>query len=310
MSDGELKKAKMTGAEKAPIVASIVALALIVIKLTVGLYSGAMVLIASAVDSGLDFLVSVFNFFAIRYSEKPSDEIYNYGRGKLKAIASVLEGGVIVVSAIFIALTAIHKIINQNEIQHTSAAMAVMVVSTLITGLLVMYLSRVARETGDLVVKADALHYKVDLWSNLGILLALFIIAKTNLFILDPIFSIGIAIYIVVEAVKLIREGVFMLMDRALDTELVEQIVAILEDKDNKVTSHHLLKTRQAAQTFFVDVHLVYHRHISLLEAHASSEKIEKRIRKLNKHQWVINCHLDPIDDLKRDITVHKKAGV
>lgn len=304
MADSNKKKKNDTSARRAPVVASLVALSLVIIKVGVGVYSGAVVLIASAVDSGLDFLVSVFNYFAIRYAEKPSDETFNYGRGKLKAIASVFEGLLIVASALFIIVTAILKIQTEGEIQHTSAAVIVMIISTLMTAALVVYLGRTAKRTGDLVVKTDALHYKVDLWSNLGILVVLLVISQVKLFILDPIISIGIAIYIVYEAVKLIHEGFLMLMDRALDSDLVDRIVEILEENEH-VTSYHLLRTRRSAHINYMDVDLVFYRHISLWEAHKASEKIEKKIRDLTQDEWVINCHLDPVDDLKKDLIIH-----
>ncbi len=75
----------------APLVAGATALVLVAVKLGVGVYAGAMVLIASAVDSGLDFLVSLFNAYAVRGAEKPRDARYNYGRGKLEGLAAFLE---------------------------------------------------------------------------------------------------------------------------------------------------------------------------------------------------------------------------
>ena len=53
------------------------------IKLAIGITSGSVAVLASAIDSILDMFVSIFNYFAISNSEKPADKIFNYGRGKI-----------------------------------------------------------------------------------------------------------------------------------------------------------------------------------------------------------------------------------
>jgi len=65
--------------KKAPIVAMSVAFFLSVIKFIVWLISGSVSLLSSAMDSLLDTWVSIFNFFAIKFSQNPADEDHNYG---------------------------------------------------------------------------------------------------------------------------------------------------------------------------------------------------------------------------------------
>ena len=79
--------------------------------------------------------------------------------------------------------------------------------------------------------------------------------------------------------------------------------LAFKEIKENKIVhSFHLLKTREAANQTFVEVHLVFDNLISLVEAHKVSDSIESKIKKLDKKRdWNITIHLDPYDDLKVD---------
>ena len=286
----------------APVIASATALVLVLIKVVAGFYSGSMVLIASAVDSGLDFLVSVFNFVAIRHSEKPTDEFFNYGRGKIEGLAAVFEGLIIAGSSVLLVVSAMIKLIARQPVEHTDWAILVMVVSILMTASLTLFLSRLAKRSGSLVLQSDALHYKVDLWTNLGIIAALALISQTGWHFIDPLFSILIALIIFKETFKLLKSGTMMLLDRALPGEITQQIRQILEQASpTLISSYHRLKTRQSAAIFFVDVHLVFDTRISLLDAHANSEKIENQIRKLRDCRWEFNCHLDPVDDSQRD---------
>jgi len=286
----------------APLVAGVVALVLVAVKLGIGFYAGAMVLIASAVDSGLDFLVSLFNAYAVRGAEKPRDARYNYGRGKLEGLAAFLEGMVIAGSALFIVLTAIRRLVENQPLKHANAAIFVMIFSALLTGGLVIYLRSVVKKTGNLVIRADSLHYQVDLWTNMGILLALFVIERTQWYWLDGAISIVIGLMILKASVPLIREGGEILLDRALEESQLAKIEEIITNTSTRITSHHQLKTRRVGQTNFVEIHLVFDREISLYEAHKISDKVEQGIQDLDPERaWEINCHLDPIDDSSKD---------
>jgi divalent metal cation (Fe/Co/Zn/Cd) transporter len=71
-----------------------------------------------------------------------------------------------------------------------------MIVAVSITAVLVVYLRRIARETGSLILAADTLHYQSDLYTNIGIIAAFLLIKIFNIPLLDPIVSIIVAIYI------------------------------------------------------------------------------------------------------------------
>lgn len=287
----------MTLQKKATIISSSVAVTLVVIKLIVGIISGSVAVLASAIDSGLDLAVSLFNLFAVTNAEKPADERFNYGRGKIEAIAAVIEGVIITASGIYIFYEAIQKIIGAEPVTHLDISIGVMVVSIVMTGALVMFLNHVAEVTNSMVIKSDALHYKTDLLSNGAILVSLVIIYFTDFFMIDAILGILIALYIVYSAFELIKEGILVLMDVSLDEETVQKIRSVIESEPG-ITDYHWLKTRKAGNDYFVDVHLVFTPDISLLEAHRIGDNVEAKIKAINpKADWLINIHLDHYDD-------------
>ncbi len=287
----------MTLQKKATIVSSSVAVTLVVIKLIVGIISGSVAVLASAIDSGLDLAVSLFNLFAVTNAEKPADEKFNYGRGKIEAIAAVIEGVIITASGIYIFYEAIQKMINAEPVTHLDISIGVMLISIVVTGALVMFLNHVAKVTQSMVIKSDALHYKTDLLSNAAILVSLAVIYFTEFYLIDAILGILIAVYIVYSAFELIQEGVLVLLDVSLDDEIVRKIKDVIESEPG-VTDYHWLKTRKAGNDYFVDVHLVFTPDISLLEAHRIGDNVEAKIKTIDpKADWMINIHLDPYDD-------------
>lgn len=259
--------------------------------------SGSVAVLASAVDSILDMFVSLFNYFAISNSEKPADETFNYGRGKIEALASVIEGVIISMSGLFLLYTAVQKYFSQSESTYLDQSLIVMIISLIVTVCLVAYLNQVAKKTDNMVIKADALHYKTDVYVNGAVLVTLGIVYLTGWEIVDIIIGAGISIFIIYSAYELIQEGVLVLLDRALDEEITEEIVKIIESEYD-VNDHHYLKTRTAGHNNFVDVHLVFDCVITLMDAHRVSDRIEEKIIKLDPNKtWIINIHMDPYDD-------------
>ena len=287
----------MTLQKKATVVSSSVAAFLTLIKLTIGIASGSVAVLASAIDSILDMFVSLFNYFAISNSEKPADKEFNYGRGKIEALASVIEGVIITMSGLFLLYTAVKKYYTGEVSQYLETSLIVMIISLFITIGLVAYLNAVAKKTNNMVIKADALHYKTDVWVNAAVLFSLLGVSITGYEIIDVIVGAGISIFIIYSAYELIEDGVLVLLDKSLEEETSKDIVEIFKT-ESQVNDHHFLKTRTAGNNNFVDVHLVFDCIITLMDAHKVSDRIEEKIKKLDSSKyWIINIHMDPYDD-------------
>jgi cation diffusion facilitator family transporter len=283
--------------KKATVVSTSIATLLVIIKMIVGIMSGSVAVLASAIDSFLDLCVSIFNFFALHTSEKDADDKFNFGRSKIEPLASVIEGTIISLSGAFIFYEAMLKIIHQRETQYLNTSIVVMIVSIVLTGALVMYLNYVAKKTDNMVIRADALHYKTDLYTNAAILLALILISYTSLGIIDPILGIGISIYMIYSAYPIIKEGTLMLLDVALEEEDVNRIIELLRN-EKRITDYHFLKTRVSGSEIFISVHVVFTMSISLYDAHHISDDIEADLKKLFSDKEVHSIiHLDPYDD-------------
>ena len=283
--------------KKATLISSSTAALLVTIKMIVGIMSGSIAILASAIDSFLDLLVSIFNYFALHQSEKKADAQFNFGRGKLEAIAAVMEGTIISISGVFILYNAIDKLLHPKAIAYMDLSLIVMGISIVLTTALVIFLVNIAKKTNNLVIRADALHYQTDLYTNGAILIALGVIHFTDFEIIDPLLGIAIAIYMVYSAYPIVKEGVLMLMDIALDEDEIEKIEDYLLQVENINSTHHLT-TRRSGSDIFITVHVVFNISISLFDAHRVSDKIEEGFQKLFKDERVHSIiHMDPYDD-------------
>ncbi len=283
--------------KKATVVSTSVAGVLVLMKMTVGILSGSIAVLASAIDSLLDLIVSLFNFFALNTAEKNADEQFNFGRSKIEPLAAVVEGTVISLSALFILYEALVKIAHPREMEYMASSIWVMAASLVITLFLVLFLNYVAKKTKNMVIKADALHYKTDLFSNGAVLMALALISMTGEQLIDPILGIGIAIFMIYSSIPIIKEGVLMLLDAALPPEDIKSIIEVIKS-EKLVTNYHFLQTRESGSHIFISVHAVFNVSISLYDAHLVADKIEAKMKTLFDGKIVHTIiHMDPYDD-------------
>ena len=283
--------------KKATVVSTSVAGVLVLMKMTVGIFSGSIAVLASAIDSFLDLTVSLFNYFALNNAEKDPDDKFHFGRSKIEPLAAVIEGTIVSISALFILYEALGKFVHNRPMDHIQESVIVMIISFIVTGFLVYFLNYVAQKTNNMVIRADALHYKTDLLSNGAILIALALISYTDNYLIDPILGIGIAIYMIYSAIPIIKEGILMLLDAALPEEDMQKIKYIIE-AEPQITAYHDLKTRESGSNVFISVHAVFNVSISLYDAHTVSDRLELKLRKLFEDKKThILIHLDPYDD-------------
>ena len=263
---------------KATKVAMTVAFGLAVSKAAVGFFTGSLSILSSAVDSILDIAASFFNFIAIKKAEEPADTGHQYGHGKYEAMATFIQSIIIFVSGLFILLSAWDKFINNKHPEVSSAGFIVMGISIAATIFLTIYLRYVAKKENSSVLEADAMHYSIDLYTNIGILLALFIIKLTGWTVIDSIVAAIVAVYIMFSAVKLSLQVSKQLLDSSIEEEAYNKLLKVLDSFGNYHLDFHRLRTRSAGNEIFIDMHLTLCRKLTLDEVHQITDVIENAI--------------------------------
>lgn len=270
----------------------LVALTLITIKGGVWWFSGSVSLLASLIDSVMDSLASLVNFFAIRYSLQPADEEHRFGHGKAEALAGLGQATLIAISALLLGREAVLKLLDPQPVTQLEWAIGVMLVSILLTFMLLMLQRYTIRRTGSTAIEADSLHYLSDLAVNVGIIVAL--VASLNGFLwVDGTVAFLIAIYIFYAAWGIGNESVQLLLDREIPGNVREEIGSIVASHPQAL-GFHQLRTRQSGRTQFIQLHVDMEESLSLRDAHDLAERIEMDIRARFPMADVI-IHEDPV---------------
>lgn len=261
-------------------------------KLSVGIATGSMAMISSAVDSLGDLFVSIANLFVVRYGDQPPDEDHNYGHAKIEGLGAMFEGGFVFASGLFIVYESIHKALIGEESHASLVGVAVMLPVLGLTIGTVRYLRKVALRTGSLVVKSDALHYMTDVWVNVGVLVSLVLVHLTGRPLIDSVVSVGIALFMLRSSVGIVREGFDVVMDKSLEPELTERIQALLRGCSS-VESFHDLKTRRGRFPH-VDFHVVVRPEMTTKQVHDLFLELRSQIREIAGPTTKVLMHADP----------------
>lgn len=270
----------------------LVALTLITIKGGVWWFSGSVSLLASLIDSVMDSLASLVNFFAIRYSLQPADEEHRFGHGKAEALAGLGQAALIAISALLLGREAVLKLLDPQPVTQLEWAIGVMLLSILLTFMLLMLQRYTIRRTGSTAIEADSLHYLSDLAVNVGIIVAL--VASLNGYLwVDGTVALLIAVYIFYAAWGIGNESVQLLLDREIPGNVREEIGAIVASHPQAL-GFHQLRTRQSGRTQFIQLHVDMEESLSLRDAHDLAERIEMDIRARFPMADVI-IHEDPV---------------
>lgn len=284
-------------ANKATLIASLCAFSLASLKFIVGLIGGSVAVLSSALDSLMDFVISILNFFALKKSAHKSNADYNFGFDKIEALMGLLEALFIGAMAVFIFYEGARKLYHKEGVEDISLSLAVMFFAMIVSLILTLFLNKVAKKSKSLIVEADSLHYKTDFLTNFATFLALILLYFTGWHFIDGAFGVVISFYILFSAVKIAKKSVEMLMDKALDEKVVLRIKELINE-NAEVISFHELKTRVSPNINYISVHLVFCPLISLMQAHQISDNIEDKIKaEFKDEKFNIQIHLDPYDD-------------
>ncbi|MGP8309108.1 CDF family cation-efflux transporter FieF [Vibrio sp. YIC-376] len=272
--------------------ATIAATFLLLVKVMTWWITGSVSLLASLIDSMLDIAASVVNLIVVRYALQPADREHTFGHGKAESLAALAQAMFISGSAVFLILNGVERFFRPQPLHEPELGVYVSLFAMAVTLGLVTFQKHVVRVTGSQAIAADSLHYQTDLYMNAAIMVALGL-SYFGVTQADAVFAIGIGVFILYSAFKMVNEAIQTLLDRKLPDAEIEQIrTECLNVKG--VLGVHQLRTRMSGPTRFIQLHLELDDNLRLIEAHYIADKVEENVLTLFPGADVM-IHQDPL---------------
>jgi cation diffusion facilitator family transporter len=262
--------------------------------------TGSAAVLSDAAESVVHVVAVSFAAYSLWLSLKPPDRSHLYGHDKITFFSAGFEGAMIVLAAVYIIFVSIQKWIAGLHLQNLGIGTVLVLVAGLINGALGWYLVWAGKKRSSLILEANGKHVLTDCWTSLGVIVGLSLTLLTGRLYFDPIFAIFVALNILWTGGNLMRRSIGGLMDE-VDSATQTRIVDVLREMNASAgVEFHGLRHRNAGNTIWVEVHLLFPEATSLKSAHELATKIEERIeRELGSRAEVIT-HLETLEDHDR----------
>ncbi len=264
---------------------------LFIIKILIAIASKSQALLADSVNSATDILSSVMTLIGGKISSEPSDAEHNYGHGKAEYIFSLLISVVMAYLAIKIAYDGATSLIGGAEFIFSYILVVVCVV-TIITKLsMYIYVHKIGVKMNNILILANSQDHINDVWTTSSVLAGI-IFGIFNIYWVDGVVAILIAIKILYEAIKIFFESYNVLMDVSISPEEIEKIKEIIKN-EKEIDHFDKITSKSVGNKFIVVVKVSIDGEKTVNESHRIAGKLKADIMEL-KDVYDVIVHVNP----------------
>ncbi len=254
--------------------------------------TGSVAMLGSLADTGLDLLASLVTLYGVRFAAQPADSEHRFGHGKAEALAALFQVVVIGFSAFAILWRAVERLMRGEVTANAEYGIGVSLIAIAATFALLAYQRFVIQRTGSVAIHADHVHYQSDVLLNVAVIAALGLDQYAGIGWADPVFGVGIALFLFLGAWRASTQAIDQLMDREWPEERRQRFLAVAA-RHSELNGIHDLRTRSSGTQDFVQFHVWVDPGMTVAEAHRVMDEVEEKLR----HEFPgteILIHIDP----------------
>ena len=271
------------------------AVGFLMVVLKVGAYvlTGSASILGDAAESVVHVAAVMFASFSLGLLQKPADDDHPYGHSKIAFFSAGIEGGLIILAALFIIYEAVDRWIKHLPPTNLDQGLILTTLTILINAALGWHLIRTGKKAGSLILESNGKHVLTDVWTSLGVIIGLSLVALTGWHGWDSVCGIAMAGNIIWTGYGLMRQSIGGLMDTADPALNAALDAALRRETEKHGLRFHALRHRDAGEMHYVEVHLLFDDDISLRDAHRIATEIEHAVQGSVEHAVLITTHLE-----------------
>jgi cation diffusion facilitator family transporter len=258
--------------------------------------TGSVGLLSDAVESVVNLIAALVALWALWLAGRPADEEHSYGHSKAEYFSSGLEGALILVAAGSIAIAAIPRLLHPQPLEQVGLGLGVAVIAAAINGVVAWLLWRGGKRHRSVTLTADARHLLTDVWTTVGVVVAVALVNVTGWLLLDPVIALIVALNVIWTGLRLLRESGYGLLDTALPQADQRIIADVLAPYRAEGIEFHALRTRSSGSRRFISLHVLVPGTWTVQQGHDLCERIELALRRALTETTVFT-HLEPRED-------------
>lgn len=263
-----------------------------------------MALLADAMDNAGDMASNIVTLIGFRVSSKPADDKHPFGHERIEYIAGLIVSMLILFAGVELIVSSIEGIIEGAGVFYNWWTVGVLCISILLKVLQGFMNLRLAKIIDSPSLKATAVDSFVDTLATFAVLLSALLSILFHLDFLDGYFGIGVAIFIIVSAIKMLQATSDPLIGKAFSKKEEQEIVALAKKHPEILGVHDVLMHQYGPTKIYISLHAEVVGTTSLVEAHDIANRLEEEINAAYHAETTI--HIDPVE--QEEIDGGKKA--
>ena len=202
---------------------------------TIGLKSiaywltGSVGLLSDAIESVVNLIGAIVALSMLMIAARPPDDEHLFGHSKAEYFSSGVKGSLILIAAVSIGIAAVKRLLAPKPLDQAAIGLAVSGIASLINFAVARMLLSAGKKHNSITLEADARHLFTDVWTSVGVIGGVGLVALTGLKFLDPIVALAVAANIVWSGFHIVYRSVQGLMDTALPIEDHKTLLNVLQ---------------------------------------------------------------------------------
>lgn len=267
---------------------------LVVFKVTIGIISGSLAVLADALHSGADVLNSVVTMIAVRIAKKPADRTHPYGHGKTEFVGGVFVGIVLLGGASFIAVSSLGHLLRRSHLPAPHfIALGAAAISIAVNELMFRWTICAARHVNSTALEAEAYDNRGDSLSSVPVFFGV-LGAQFGFRSLDPLAALFVGILVCKIGFELLSKNLHGLMDMPLSSQQLERIRELAVAVQG-VEGIDCLRTRGLGRHYMADLQIFVNPKATVEKSDAIAAVVRSTLQREIQHL--------------KDITIVCKAG-
>lgn len=262
-------------------------------KMSLGLAFGLLSLAADGANNLSDCGSSAASLASFRISSKPADKEHPYGHQRAEYIASMLIGFLVLLLAVELLRESVGKIVAGGTAQGNVWIYVTLGVSVLVkAGMFALYRAT-AKAIGSDPLRAAATDSLCDCIATSAVALGV-VLSETCGLPADGYAGLLVALFIVWQGVKIVREASSKLLGQAPDPAVSERIREFILNGNGVLGVHDLRIYRYGPNKYFATAHIEMPAGLPSVTAHEVIDGLERRV--FAETGVELTAHLDPVD--------------
>ncbi len=217
------------------LVAFLLNLCFSVFELIGGIVTGSVAILSDALHDLGDAAGIGCSFFLERKSRKQPDATHTYGYARYSVLGGLITTVILLAGSCIVIYNAVLRLLTPTPIDYNGMLIFAVV------GVIVNLAAALFTRHGDsLNQRAVNLHMLEDVLGWAVVLVGAIVMRFTDWVFLDPLMSIGVAVFILIHALKNLKEIADLFLEKTPDGVTVEEISHHLTELEGVVSIHHV----------------------------------------------------------------------